>query len=69
MSSVNFYDVLGKIHMRAAGSVEKSVAEDLEAPDPKPEEAKAILESSTEDEDTRGDDRKRSSKRNRKDSK
>lgn len=67
--SVNFYDVLSKIHMRAVGSVEKSVAEDLETPDPKPEEAKAILESSTEDEDTRRDDRSRSSNRNRKDSK
>ena len=67
--SVNFYDVLSKVHMRAAGSVEKSVAEDLQAPDPKPEDAKAILESSTEDEDTRGNDRSRGSKRNRKDSK
>ena len=67
--SVNFYDVLGKIHMRAAGSVEKSVAEDLQTPDPTPEDAKAILESSTEDEDTRGNDRSRGSKRNRKSSK
>ena len=67
--SVNFYDVLSKVHMRAAGSVEKSVAEDLQEPDPKPEDAKAILESSTEDEDTRGNDRSRGSKRNRKDSK
>ena len=55
--------------MRAAGSVEKSVAEDLQAPDPTPEDAKAILESSTEDEDTRGNDRSRGSKRNRKSSK
>ena len=67
--SVNFYDVLSKVHMRAAGSVEKSVAEDLQTPDPTPEDAKAILESSTEDEDTRGNDRSRGSKRNRKDSK
>tara|TARA_R110000744_G_scaffold76_1_gene319 strand:+ start:886 stop:1092 length:207 start_codon:yes stop_codon:yes gene_type:complete len=67
--SVNFYDVLSKVHMRAAGSVEKSVAEDLQAPDPTPEDAKAILESSTEDEDTRGNDRSRGSKRNRKSSK
>lgn len=67
--SVNFYDVLSKVHMRAAGSVEKSVAEDLQTPDPTPEDAKAILESSTEDEDTRGNDRSRGSKRNRKSSK
>ena len=77
--SVNFYDVLSRIHMKATGSVEKSVEKDMQAEDPKPEEAKAILEGTEKteeaeetgetDENTEGNDRKRSSRRNRKNSK
>lgn len=71
--SVNFYDVLSRIHMKATGSVEKSVEEDMQVEDPKPEEAKAILEETEKteetDENTEGDDGNRSSRRNRKNSK
>jgi hypothetical protein len=73
---VNFYDVLSRIHMKATGSVEKSVEKDMQEEDPKPEEAKAILEGTEQtekieetDENTEGNDRNRSSQRNRKNSK
>ena len=66
-ASVNFYSVLSKIHLKATGSVDKTVEEDLQVPDPEPEQARAILESTT-DENTKGNDGARRSSRNRKDS-
>ena len=46
------------LSIRATGSVEKSVEEDLTVEDPTPEKAKAILKG--DDEDTEGHDGKRS---------
>ena len=66
-ASVNFYSVLSKIHLKATGSVDKSVEEDLQVPDPQPEQAKAILESTT-DENTKGKDGASSSNSDREDS-
>ena len=39
----NIYDVMSKMHVKATGSVEQSVEEDLKKEDPPKEEAKAIL--------------------------
>ena len=39
-ASVNFYSVLSKIHLKATGSVDKTVEEDLQVPDPEPEQAR-----------------------------
>ena len=39
----NIYDVLSKLHVKATGSVEQSVEEDLKKEDPSKEKAKAIL--------------------------
>ena len=42
----NIYDVLGKLHVKATGSVTQSVEEDLQKEDPPKEEAKAVLKAS-----------------------
>ena len=47
------------LSIKATGSVEKSVSEDLSVEDPAEQKAKAILEG--ENEDTKGDERERSS--------
>ena len=39
----NIYDVLSQLHVKATGSVEQSVEEDLKKEDPSKEKAKAIL--------------------------
>jgi|TARA_R100000152_G_C6717381_1_gene143925 hypothetical protein len=59
----NIYDVLGKLQVKATGSVEKSVKEEIEVEDPPVEEAVAFLEEATApqeeeelDESTEGDD-------------
>tara|TARA_R110002020_G_scaffold185078_2_gene382561 strand:+ start:855 stop:1034 length:180 start_codon:yes stop_codon:yes gene_type:complete len=46
------------LSIKATGSVEKSVSEDLSVEDPAEQKAKAILEG--ENEDTKGHDRERS---------
>ena len=57
---MNVYDVLGRLHIKATASVEKSVAKDLEKEDPPVEEALNILEVKADDENSEGDDRTRS---------
>ena len=54
---MNFYDVLGKLRVKATGTVEESVAEDLKKEDPPLEEALGVLEAETQDEDPQGHDR------------
>ena len=77
----NIYDVLSQMHVKANGSAAKAVEEDLEKEDPPVEEAKAILASAIplqsnatfdqklekSNESTKGNDRKRSSRRNKQD--
>ena len=74
----NIYHVMSKMHVKATGSVEQSVEEDLEKEDPPVEQAKSVLESgettldaelTTEkaDESTKGNDKKRSPRRNKQD--
>tara|TARA_R110002020_G_scaffold465162_1_gene686418 strand:+ start:332 stop:532 length:201 start_codon:yes stop_codon:yes gene_type:complete len=53
---MNFYDVLGKLRVKATGSVEESVAEDLKKEDPPLEEALGVLEAETQDEDSQRHD-------------
>ena len=75
----NIYDVLSQMHVKANASAEKAVEEDLEKEDPPVEEAKAILENAIplqtngkfdqklekSNESTKGNDTKRSSRRNK----
>tara|TARA_Y100001934_G_C12252557_1_gene725854 strand:- start:578 stop:778 length:201 start_codon:yes stop_codon:yes gene_type:complete len=65
---MNFYDVLGKLRVKATATVEESVLEDLQKEDPPVEEAMAILEAETEDEDPQGHDRTTSDGDDREDS-
>jgi hypothetical protein len=80
----NIYDVLSQMHVKATGSVEKAVEEELKKEDPSEEEAKAILEQAppaiktkikyqvetdatpeSGNESTKGNERKRSSRNNK----
>ncbi len=76
----NIYDVLSQLHTKATAATEEAVAEELKKEDPPAEEAAAILEgavpldvkvkyeanlSEEVDESTKGDDSKRSSRRNK----
>ena len=47
----NIYDVMSQMHVKASTGVEKSVQADLEKEDPPVEQAKAILEEDTTEEE------------------
>ncbi len=76
----NIYDVLSQLHTKATAATEEAVAEELKKEDPPAEQAAAILRggvpldvkvkyegnlSEEVDESTKGDDSKRSSRRNK----